>query len=189
VVDLNFNTSAENFLGDSLYSNDKFRYDNFVNCAYFLFAEGKTGGRLIARLAQGARRFAAAYYKALFIESDLKLLVPCRLRIFKLDIKKTEEFINELETQLNMQKNIAKKLMNLFSEYRQRDTYCNMKKKLMLLKGFLEHQKMLEPVFDNIKNILLDEATPEDFEKIFEVVNDFYTKKIRTELLEMNIGF
>jgi len=178
---------AEKLLEDSLIANDKYRDKKFIDCAYFLFAEGVTGGRLVVRLKQGARRFASAYAKA-FDEGKLNLTVPCNLTIIKLNKEKTVQLIEQYKNSLNKE-NILKVFAKWISKIllkeddtaiiSEQDKLCYKKQELALLRQFLKHQEILEPVFNNIINILLDKATSEDLEKVFRAVNSYYTSEIR----------
>ncbi|GAB6075199.1 hypothetical protein [Desulfurobacterium crinifex] len=78
------------YISDFLKSNDsyKIRRDNgeqgFINCYLYTYLPGKCGCHLMLGLAEGSRRFGAAYFSYLIGKYPLKT-IPCKLTIEHLD--------------------------------------------------------------------------------------------------------
>jgi len=188
---INSSISAENLLEESLISNDLYRDARYIECSYLIYAPGKTGGRLIAQLAQGARRFASAYYKALYEEEKPNLLVPCNLKLIRLNIEKTKKLIEDFKKkEEGILNKILKWIMQKIDKSLIREEYnqlCYSFKHLKLqeVENALTYQKILEPVINEILNILTNNPSEKDLEKIFERINGYYTKEFRKAFYEV----
>jgi len=189
------------YISSFLKSNDsyKIRRDNgeegFINCYLYTYLPGKCGCHLMLGLAEGSRRFGAAYFSYLIGKYPLKT-IPCKLTIEHLDERlvkrRVEEYKRFLKPSTLPLKFLREMRKERFEGYSLRKSFSKAlniikfkSRCLKTLEKALVHQRMMKPVLDNVLSIVKGKSQKLDFIKTYEQVRNYRTKLIRNPIEEL----